>query len=483
MNNLPTGTEERLAYFKELIDPGPRNRCKNLRAYVYKIFGKKLEINQYKALRDMLDPKIRRIYFSTARQAGKTECIAIFQALAAMFAEYVIPHYDGKGHCYVFAPKQEQAQISFERFSNLIHFNQAEVFPDEDFLVDKSDRITFRNGFEVRAITASRNSEIEGLTTHIIILDESQHISPFKVRESIFPMGGGIEGGAKIIQCGVPGILGSHFHKAFKNKYHPTENPHGYVHHIYEWEDCPRLSKDYLMTLKAEDDESFGRNYELSWSRSNFGYFIDIDEYEACEEEYDPRKKREEGVENGWEFHWGLDFAKLRDSTVLTEITVNPETNIYYVVRLIEMKGVDYIQQVAYFAGIYNPVEIVHTMADQTSVGEPIVELMNDKSIRTTGVVFSSKSKDELYKNFRSLIQKKKIRWPKKSEKYKLQPEFSRFKQQLLELEIEFRLTGYMMVHHNLEDNLARDDYPDSAALSCWSVDHYIPPNVGFLGD
>jgi hypothetical protein len=189
--------EERAEFFSMILDK--RDRCSSLRNFVKLVFGKTLYKNQYFTLRDMLDPAIRYIYFSTARQAGKTETIAIYQATAALFPEFVIPNYERKGHCYVFAPKQEQAQISFERFSNLIHFNEAEMFGEEDFLVDKADRIKFKNGFEVRAITASRNSEIEGLTTHIIILDESQAISPYKVRESILPMGGGIEGGAKVM--------------------------------------------------------------------------------------------------------------------------------------------------------------------------------------------------------------------------------------------------------------------------------------------
>jgi hypothetical protein len=292
-------------------------------------------------------------------------------------------------------------------------------------------------------------------------------------------MGGGIDGGAKVIQCGVPGILGSHFHKAFKNKYDLENNPNGYVHHIYPWRECPRVQESYIMNLKAEDDESFERNYELSWAKNTFGYFVDEEKYEACEEDYNPNEIKQKAINEAWEFHWGLDFAKLKDSTVLTELVINPETNIYYIVDFVELKGVDYIQQVAYFADMFDPARVVHVCADQTSVGEPIVELMNDKGMRTTGVVFSSKSKDEIYKNLRSLIQKKEIRWPKEMpNKF-----FKRFKQQILELEVEFRLNGYMAVHHNLDDNLARDDYPDSVALATFGVNNYIPPGVGFLGD
>lgn len=481
--NIPENSDRKERWFKKLIDR--KKRCMNLRSFVKKLYDKKLEKNQYFALRDMLDPKIRNIYYSTARQAGKTEVIAIYQALIALFPDCVIPNYEGKGHCYVFAPKKEQAQISFERFSNLIHHNKYQLYPIEEFLVDKSDRIMFQNGFESRAITASRNAEIEGLTTHIIILDESQHISPYKVRESIFPMGGGVIGGAKIIQCGVPGILGSHFHKAYRSKYHAKENPYGYVHHIYPWTECPRVfaNKAYILGLKSQDDESFERNYELDWARNNFGYFVQEEEYDACESEYDPIEKRKEAVAKGWEVHWGLDFAKLKDSTVLTEMVLNPETEEFFLVRLIELKGVDYIAQIAMFAEMYNPSEIVHISVDQSSIGEVNIELMQSKSMNADGEVFSIQKKELIYKNFKHYIGTQKVHWPKKesvksSEFRKL---LKRFKQQLMELETEHRLTGHTSYHCNQNDNLARDDFPDSAGLCIWSATQYVPPDVGYL--
>jgi len=449
-----------------------------------KLFNRKLEKNQYFALRDMLDPKIRNIYYCTARQAGKTEVIAIFQALAALFPDCVIPFYEGEGHCYVFAPKQEQAQLSFERFSKLIHYNDYAIYPPEEFLVDKAQRITFKNGFESRAITASRNAEIEGLTTHIIILDESQHISPFKVRESIFPMGGGVPGGAKIIQCGLPGILGSHFHTAFKSEYHPDENTYGYVHHIYPWTECPRVLRNmpYVMGLKAQDDEAFERNYELNWSRNNMGYFINEEQYVACELDYDPAKKRKEALEKGWELHWGIDFAKLRDSTVLTEMALDPETDEFYLVRLIELKGVDYIVQIAMFAEMYNPAEVVHVAVDQSSIGEVNVELMQSKSMGVHGEVFSIQKKELIYKNYKHYIERQKVHWPKKEsvKSKEFRKLLKRFEKQMMELETEHRLTGHTSYHCNENDNLARDDFPDSSALAIWSATQYVPPGVGY---
>lgn len=476
MTEIPKNPILKKEWFDRLLDKS--KECYNLRAFVYNMYGTKLEKNQYWALRDMLDPNVRLMYYTSARQSGKTQVIALFQAISAIFPEFVIPQFEGKANCYVFAPKKEQAEISFERFSNFVHFNKYNLYSNS-LVTDKADRVGFKNGFEVRAITASRNAEIEGLTTHILILDESQAISPYKVRESILPMGGGVKGGAKIIQCGVPGILGSHFHKAFKNAYDAKENPLGYIQHIYPWEECPRLSKEYVITL-MDDEESFSRNYELSWARNNFGYFVTTEEYDACEEDYTPQEKIKEAVENGWGFHWGLDFAKYRDSTVLTVMVENPENGHFYLVGLIELRGVDYTSQIGILKNMYQPDKVVHICADKSSVGDPVIELMNEGGMRTTGVQMHLQNKDKIYKNFRYWIQTKKVHWPRKAGGFSR--ELKRFKQQMIELEIEYKSSGLISVHHNLSDNLAKDDYPDSCCLCVWSGAEYIEPKIGFIG-
>lgn len=473
---IPKEKSLREQWFKRLLDKS--NNCYFLRAFVYNIFGRKIEKNQYYALRDMLDPDIRFIYYSSCRQSGKTETIALFQAIAAIFPEFVIRNYEEKGNCYVFAPKQEQAQISFERFSNFVRNHPYNIYSNS-MTISKSDRIMFNNGFDVRAITASRNSEIEGLTTHIIILDESQAISPYKVRESIYPMGAGIIGGAKIIQCGVPGILGSHFHKASKNVFDPKNNPTGYVQHVYPWKECPRVDEAFVKSM-MDDEESFARNFELSWARNNFGYFLTAEEYDECQEDYDVQELLKKADENGWPFYWGIDFAKLRDSTVLTIMVKNPETEHYYLVGLIELQGVDYISQIGYFKNMYVPGKVVHICADKTAVGEMPIESMNDSGMRTEGIHFNLQSKDKIYKNFRYLVKTKKVHWPKKAAAFS--KELKRFKQQMIELELEYKPTGLISVHHNLDDNMARDDYPDSAALCLWSGTQYIEPNIDFYG-
>ena len=310
------------------------------------------------------------------------------------------------------------------------------------------------------------------------LVSNSQAISPYKARESLFPMGGGVPHGAKIIQAGVPGLLGSHFHKAYKNKFDPQTNPLGYVHHIYPYQDCPRLAMDYVLRLKNEDPDSFERNYELKWERSNYGYFTTYEEYEACEEDYDPHLLYKKAMENNWAIYWGIDFAKLRDSTVLTQLAQNPENGHYYVVGdIITFNGTEYIDQIGYIKNIYVPGHIKHTCADKSSVGEMPVEVLNDGGILTTGISFSIQAKDKMYKVLRYQIQNKLIHWPKKLPN----KEYRKFKQELLELEIEHKTTGLISVHANSDDNLAHDDHPDSLCLAVYAGTEYVEPNISFI--
>jgi hypothetical protein len=310
------------------------------------------------------------------------------------------------------------------------------------------------------------------------LVSNSQAISPYKARESLFPMGGGVPHGAKIIQTGVPGLLGSHFHKAYKNKFDPQTNPLGYVHHVYPYQDCPRLAMDYVLRLKNEDPDSFERNYELKWERSNYGYFTTYDEYEACEEDYDVHEQYKKAIENNWPMYWGIDFAKLRDSTVLITIAQNPENEHFYVVGdIIEFHGTEYIDQIGYIKNIYVPGHIKHTCADKSGVGEMPIEVLNDGGILTTGLNFTEQSKDKIYKNLRYQIQNKLIHWPKTLPN----KEYRKFKQEFLELEIEHKVTGLISVHHNLDDNLAHDDFPTALCLALWAAAEYVEPNISFI--
>ena len=471
-------------WFKKIIDPS--NNCYNLRAFVYNIFGVTLYSNQWKTLRAMLDPKMRKVYISFARQAGKTYLLGIFQALVAIFPNQIVPHNNGRINCFVFAPKLEQAQKGFDDFSYFVHYNPGNIF-DGTIVMDKADRIKFNNNVLIRAITASRNAEIEGLSANIIILEESQAISPYKARSSIFPMGGGVEGGAKIIQIGVPDKTGTHFHKAYKNPYNHKTAPNGYHQFIYPWQKCPRLSKTYVTGLRDEDPISFSRNYDLRWDSQTIGMFISEEQYESCHSKLAWKDINKILADPTFPLFMGIDFAKLRDETVITIGYVDDKTGDLEVIYWWALPGVDYATQVGFIKDLCSQHNIKYILVDKSSIGEPMIDFMKQAGLSVEGKNFDQVTKDKLYKFFRSRISQRKVKWPRLES---IQKEdgvplsfikmLKKFESQMLELEIDYKPNGLIAVSANPKDNTAHDDYPTSACLLTWISSNHIEPTAYF---
>lgn len=461
-------------WLKKLLDPA--NDCYNLRAFVYNMFNVTLESNQWGVLRDLLDPAVRRMYLSMARQSGKTFILALYEALAVMFYEDM--------NVYLFAPNARTAGVSFEHFEGFIFKNPYDAYGGT-ILIDHFDRKKFQNGMDIRVITAAENSKIEGPTAHVIILDEAQDISPYKVTKSILPMGGGVEkelGGAKIIQCGVPGRVGSPFHKAFKNMYDEVTNPNGYRHYVYPWKKCPRLSPEFVKELKKDDPVAFDLNYNLLWNSSNVGMFITSDLFDTM---ILPHAGNSEEIDlepilssTTFPMYLAVDWAKYRDSTVIT-MGYPDENGKTVIVYWWELKGTDYHQQYAFIKEeILAHYNIQYTLVDKSSVGDALVDFMKNDGINVEGMNFDMHHKDELYKFFRSQIQQRLVAVPQSLRDRYRKKEFARFERQMLELVVEYRNSGIILVHAS-EENV-HDDYPDSAALLVWACSHYIEPRAYF---
>lgn len=439
----------------------PKLGQKALYSLVYNCFGIRLYYYQIKTLQNMLNPSIPQVLVSYARQAGKSETIAIFLAICPIFYSDI--------NNYVFGPKLEQAkEMSFDRAGSLIHTNKYNLYSG-NLLVDKSDRIRFSNNVEIRAVSASLNSEIEGLTTHIIILDEAQNINTFKIRESILPMGSGTN--AKIIVVGVPRTMGSYFHGCWKN---PLFNKL-----IFPWEKCLRpkgnLYKEYVLQRREEDPLTFASQYELLWNQ-DLSTYIPYESWLACELDY----KLEEEKGN----FWGVDFGMKRDSTVITEGKLDPDTGHIKITNWWELEGIASPEQINYMKDIINPgIELV--LCDQSSMGLPFIQFMVEQGLPAQGMNFDMHTKDKLYKFLRNMVQQKKIHWPKKSclETTRQHRLYSRFIQQCIDLEIEHKSTGLISVHHpeyGTGSTNAHDDFPDSLALLCYASQEYISPSAGF---
>ena len=98
----------------------------------------------------------------------------------------------------VFTPRLQQAEVSIGRLSTFFQMNEDRL--NNKIVKLTKDRIELSNKSYVTAVSASDQSNIEGLTFDVIVLDEAQKVSDYTFSERIVPMGGGCVIGSSKIQ-------------------------------------------------------------------------------------------------------------------------------------------------------------------------------------------------------------------------------------------------------------------------------------------
>lgn len=475
---------------------------------------KYLHENQIALIKAVANPHIRKIAALMSRQAGKTESIA-------SFAGFLCDNYAGL-KIGIFTPRIQQAEVSIGRVSVFYQMNEDKL--NNKIVTCNKDKIELSNKSSIMAVSGSDQSNIEGLTFDIIILDEAQKISDYTWSERIVPMGGATN--AKLIQIGTPKFK-NHFYDAFQNK--------GYYHVIRDWTECPQLWANDLKPLilpdykaprgsgkvrqypryafslmpKALKQTLFPDNPEV-WTDGQMsvedfktqymlefvdgaGQFLTSDEIkQLISGDFDWL----EGPLIGEVYYAGIDFAGSdRDGADFTHISVLrkcPNGEIHKVWAK-EMHGVPYPDQMRYIAMLFGgprPIWPVKSIfADYTGCGAPVIQTLKMEYGLTnlTGIIFNSSDvfshsgmnmKNVMCANMKNKISRDLFKYPSKERFEKSAPkELNSFYHKMIEewadLEYEVRST----VNKRIEAPQGQhDDVCMGDVLACFAVEY---GNVG----
>ena len=113
------------------------------------------------------------------RQTGKTESIASFSG-------FLCDNYPSM-KIGIFTPRVQQAEVSIGRIS--VFYQMNEDLLNNKIVTCNKGKIQLSNNSSIVAVSGSDQSNIEGLTFDVIILDEAQKISDYTWSERIVPMG------------------------------------------------------------------------------------------------------------------------------------------------------------------------------------------------------------------------------------------------------------------------------------------------------
>jgi phage FluMu gp28-like protein len=305
-----------------------------------------------------------------------------------------------------------------------------------------ADNVHFINGSSIRALSASKEANIEGWTGNLIILDESQGISDITFYKKIMPMAAATAG--QIIQIGTPRSR-NHFYQSYLD----TKN---WKTLEFDWK---HGTAKYKKTVKAQKTimprEDFNTEYNLKWMEAESMYFTNT-EIDNGQEEYDIPVFTQAPT------FMGMDIAKERDKSIIVVVAFDG-LNLR-VVDLVEVSG-SYPEQrdlALSFISRYKPRKV---LVDATGIGNVFLDFLHKDFDSFSfgsiieGYVMSGKAKaTELYPNLKLLFSAQRIKIPMHTQ----------MDIELRELRKHVTTSGNIMIHHPPRGH---DDYPDALALAC----------------
>lgn len=439
-----------------------------------------------------------------ARQSGKSETIAItvggmmiilpVLANMPMFADdpRLTMFKDGLW-VGIFAPSQRQAQITYGRLKARLQCKTAiEVLSDPEFRLEFStsngQTVALTNGSFATAISASDGSNIEGESFKLIICEECQDISNFKIRKSIHPMGAAYN--ASIIKIGTATTFKGDFYDAIQRNKREIEMRASHIrnHFEYDYTVASKYNPKYAKYVEGEkkrlgeNSDEFRMSYKLEWIIER-GMFVDIVKFEEANGE----TSLERVMSDRQATHIaGIDIGGKNDSTVVTmcevdwnmpvimETRIDDETgeevtymayNTYIKDWLCISNEPDYEEQYPLIVDYLSMFWVVRVVCDATREASISHRLRANLKCEVIPYIFTTKSKSELYKHLEKEIAAGRARVCA-GDKTRATKEYNDFLQQLGDLQKGYSGTNLVVCHP--EERGAHDDYPDSWALAVW---------------
>lgn len=452
-----------------------------------------------RVIRSLLENDGEEISALFSRQTGKSETVATTvggcMIILPIFANMPMFADDKRLMMYkkglmvgIFAPSLRQAQTTFNRMKTRLSCDSAIQVLQEfgmEFSTSNGQTVALTNGSFATSVSASDRSNIEGDSYMLIICEECQDISSFKIRKSIHPMGAAYN--ASIIKIGTATTFKGDFYDVIqRNKRDFKEGKLRIRNHFeYDYKICQKYNENYRKYIEkekhrlGEHSDEFRMAYGLEWILER-GMFIDTTMLEDLCGVKDMRRVASDLTRD---HVVGIDVAKKGDSTVITVCEVdwdNPvivekeRTKDYASIQYTayntkikdwkELNGDNYDKQYYEIVDYLKQFKVSKIMIDATKEEGMCDRLsVNLPHIEVVPCYFTSQFKDRMYKNLDSSIKCGRALYPNDEETQGTR-EHQKFIEQMGELEKNFR--GQLMVCNHPDRRGAHDDYCDSWALA-----------------
>lgn len=382
------------------------------------------------------------------RQSGKSHlaaCAVIMKALQKP-----------NSTIWLISPTYRQSTFMFEKIVTLCKENNIPITTKKS---NQNIEITFSiTGSKFSALSGDNGDQLRGATLDFLIIDEAAMLDDEVWSKYLRPMTAVYK--SQVLFLSTP--KGKNwFYDLYKLGLGDNSDWKSFQASSYEGiicandtEDC-HPGKDELDQIKAETDD-------LTWRQEYLAEFLDAGG--TVFTSYTPAPYSDDmEIEEDAVYFVSIDLAKHGDYTVL--FVANVETNeiVYYW----RATGLSWESQLARFKEISKRYHNPTIFVDSTGLGDTILERMIEEGLDARGIVFSSKSKQQMVQNLAVMLQRKEIQPPNIKE---VLDELDRY---------TFTHSATGQFRYSAPDGY-HDDVVSSLMILAWALSK-IPSDIGFV--
>ncbi len=341
----------------------------------------------------LLNDKSKRVIACMGRQTGKTTTIA------TKAIHYAFTH--PQTTTLIISPSLRQSMIMFDKILTLTHQNR---------LLRKSitrktrTLIQLTTGSHIIALPCSEHL-LRGYTANLAICDEASFIPETIITEIIYPMLSTTNGTA--IFLSTPWDKNHFFYKAFLNPAYST--------HKIRSEQNPLIPQAFLQEMQQNmTAEAYKREYLAEFTEAASSYFPQ-ELIRQCIEHaqqlnLEPYTTLEQQIPKA-EYFAGLDLGKLQDHSALAIVQREAETLKLVYTHEFPLET-PYTQVIAHTTRANTQFKLQKLLADQTGIGEPILENLQTEGTPAEGTKLTQDTKTEILTHLKLTMQQNRLAIP-----------------------------------------------------------------------
>jgi len=403
-----------------------------------------------------LNDKNKRVLIASGRQVGKTEMAALMGLYYAIWHE--------KSTVLIIAPTERQSQIVFKRMKQFIN-NSVREKPNlklNSMITRETQHIIeWSNGSVIHCLPITEEGRnIRGFVAHFIILDEGAYI-PEAAFSAIYPM--------LSTTHGYFWMIGTF--KGVNNEFYRTwidGTQRGFSVYTFPSKVNPLITPEFLNGERSRFSSlEFMQEYEAVPVDETDTYFT-MKEIEDCQKDYSMLPPTSNA-----KYVLGFDPARMGEDSacacILEQIAYGKLTREelpWRISRIYELKNKTLNQQLGFIKKLNSIWNFEKIMVDDTGLGGGLTENLLGEGLPVEGIVFSIKSKEELYSYCKIQMQNGKIIFPRNKNN---DLDGEKLKKQMNEIKFEYQKgTGFIKLSPATKHS--RDDYCSALVLGLWGT-------------